>query len=113
MLGTPSLQQSKKYALVIAIFGLLVFVALVIGIFVSKPKDIKREKLILKLPYYSQNYSIVYSDDKNQIYVNVINPPYEENRREALYWIKSQGADPTTLNFFYTPSSKFKELNKR
>ena len=113
MLKTLSLQQSRKYVLIVAIFGLLVFVALVIGIFASKPKDIKREELILKLPYYSQNFSIVYSGNKNQIYVNIINPPYEKNQQEALNWLKSQGANPTKLNIFYTPSSKFKELNTK
>jgi len=112
----PNLQKSKKYALIIVGVLLLSFIGLfIVGTFFSKkqegPKQITKQELSLRLPYITKEYSVVYSQDKNQIYVNVLNPPYEENRQKALKWIKKQGADPNKLNIFYTPGSQFKQIN--
>ncbi|OGD84657.1 hypothetical protein A2696_01540 [Candidatus Curtissbacteria bacterium RIFCSPHIGHO2_01_FULL_41_13] len=116
MWETFNLEKSKKIVKIAIIFSIIVLVFLFIGIFTlnkpSQPKEISRQDLILNLPYITEDYSISYSTKKDQIYVNV-KDPYEQNRQKALEWIKSQGADPSKLNIFYTPSSKFKELNKR
>ena len=106
-----NLKESKKYALIAAGIIVLVLGLVVYGIITSKRSSQvakTRQELILNLPYLTTDYSVVYSENKNQIYVNVIKPPYEENRAKALDWLKSQGADPNKLNIVYTPQNKFK-----
>ena len=108
------LAKSKKYFLLIVIPIIFIIIGiLIVGIILQKknslPKKISQQELILELPYLTQDYSIVYSNNKNQIYINVFKPPYEENRLKALKWIKDQGVDPTKLNISYTPRSKFKQ----
>ncbi|SRR3990167_120282 len=106
-----NLKESKKYALVALGLIVLVLGLIAYGIITSRRSSQEaktRQELILDLPYLTAEYSVVYSENKDQIYVNVLKPPYEENRAKALEWIKSQGADPNKLNIFYTPKNKFK-----
>lgn len=106
------LAKSRKYALIGAVLIVFIIFALIIAAglsrkSVSEPKEITRQDLILNLPHLTSDYSIVYSQDKDQIYINVLKPPYEENRQKALKWIRDQGVDPTKLNISYTPKNKF------
>lgn len=104
-----NLKESKKFALMAAFIALLLLGLIAYGIIASgrSSKALKtRQELILNLPYLTADYSVVYSENKDQIYVNVLKPPYEENRQKALDWIRSQGANPTKLNLVYTPQNR-------
>ncbi len=113
MNGTE-LQKSKKYVLILAlaVIGLL---ALAITIIALWPKSssqspsttpkISRQEFIDNLsehPLLTRDYGVVYSKENGQIYISVINPPYEENYQKALDWIKSQGIDPASLKIEVT-----------
>ena len=108
-----NLEKSKKYAIFAAILIFSILGLLLYGILTSKPKsttpkELTRQQVILKLPYLTADFTIVYANEKDQIYVNVLKPPYDTNRQKALDWLISQGADPQKLNIFYTPANEFK-----
>lgn len=117
MLTTFSLKQSKKYAILIAAFFIVATAASIIALVSQKsqtetpqpsPQTVTKEQLITKLPYITSDFSVVYSEDQNQIYVNILKTPYEENRQKALDWLSQQGANPSSLNLIFTPTGKFK-----
>src|SRR3989344_4164125 len=106
----PDLTKSRRYVLIGVVLIVIIFVLLIAFGLSQKStpkqkedKEITRQELVLNLPYLTSDYSIVYSQNKDQIYINVLKPPYEENRQRALEWIKHQGADPAKLNIIYTP----------
>lgn len=108
-----TLNNSRRYFSVTIGVILLVVILIVGSILFSKQKNTEpREEFIDKIPYIQQEFSISYSKEKDQIYVNVLKEPYEENRQRALKWIEDNGQNPNNLKLFYTPNNVFKELNK-
>jgi len=103
---TSNLHKSRKL-LQFGLVATFIFIAvLIIGIVITqfnKPKTKSRNEIVLELPHITADYSIVYSDNKDQIYINVINPPYDENRKKAVDWLLSQGADLNSLKIKYLP----------
>lgn len=109
-----TLVQSKKYFKISSIILVIFLIFLTVLIIRSIPKknhssEAQRQELILNLPHITKDYSIVFAPNNDQIYVNIINPPYEQNREFAIEWIKSQGFDPEKLEIVYFPLNKFKQ----
>lgn len=109
-----SFNQSKKY-FIISIAVIILAFLLIVGLIVNsllkanraKTVILPRQEIISKLPYFSEGFSVTYSKSKDQLYVNVLKEPYEENRKKALDWLRSKGANPEKLEIFYTPANKF------
>lgn len=102
-----TLEKSKKLAKIIIILSLVIFLTLMAVLAITNSRktkpEITRKELILDLPHITKDYSIVYSENKDQIYVNAINPPYQKNKQKALDWLKTQGANISKLNIKYFP----------
>lgn len=104
-----TLEKSKRVFWVFA--GVVVLIVVVIVFSIVSDRSARRE-FISKIPYYTTEFTIVYSKEKDQIYVNALKEPYEENRKKADDWIKSNGQNPQNLKLIYYPSNVFKQLNK-
>ena len=103
-----SLAQSKKF-IVLAFVLTIIFITLLIIWVLASGTFNQSKRLARNLPYFTPEFTIVYSSEKDQIYVNVLKPPYEANRQKALTWLQTQGANPTKLNIiFYAPINKFR-----
>ncbi|MDO8487141.1 MAG: hypothetical protein Q7S45_02535 [Candidatus Curtissbacteria bacterium] len=106
---TNRLQESRRIALPLAIvIGIILLISMVIifGVLNKKsppPGSQTREKVILNLPRLTADYSIVYGERTDHIYINLINEPYDQNYQKAIKWLKDQGADIEELNIQVTP----------
>lgn len=110
-----NLTSSKK---LIPVFGfLLLFILITIAISIlksgnsqeNKSTDRKSDISQVGLPYLTVDYSIVLSEETNQININIINPPYEQNRTKALEWLVSKGVNIGDFDIIYTPQNQFQQ----
>jgi hypothetical protein len=102
-----TLDKSKKIFWLAAAFIVVTSAVLIISI-LATPSDDTRQEFISKIPHYTTQYTIVYSKEKDQIYVNILKEPYEENRKNADDWVKSNGQNPQDLKIIYYPSNVFR-----
>lgn len=102
-----ALEKSRRVASIIAGVVALAAITIALSIILTKQAPPSRESFISKLPYYQKEFTIVYSQKKDQIYVNILSQPYQENRAKADEWIRSQNIEPKSLNIEYAPSSAF------
>lgn len=108
-----TLKNSKKIFWVITGFIILTITVLIISIILTgKSNKASRQEFISKIPYYQQEFTISYSKNKDQIYINVIKEPYDLNKQKAEKWIKDNGQNPQQLKILYTPTNVFRNLNK-
>lgn len=105
------LSKLKKPTLIAIIF-VIIIILFVIGVLISgssNSKNVKEqseERLELiqeKIPYATQEFSVSYSEKKDQIYINALKPPYEENQEKAVNWLKQNGYKPENLDIIYFP----------
>src|SRR3990167_10119108 len=101
MLAPSNLQRTKRTIFIVAVVFIAIFTAITLFAIFNNPKKTSNTlatgQFAKNLPYITKDYSITYSKEKDQYYVNLLKPPYEINRQKALDWIKSQEVDPETL----------------
>lgn len=61
-------------------------------------KKLTKEEFLRSMPVITDLFNIEYFDTTGSLWITIKEDPYEENKQEAIKWLRDRGLNPDELN---------------